>query len=143
MTFSEFADYVTVMSGCMTIFGLGGLFTWGIFGRDRGGLSTTVFKVFAYSIKTGICLLLFVPFLLIWHLLYMNLILVVVGSFSHINYYWSSEDAFQYLFVYMATVVVLLPIYCLSCLSVYQWSLAPFITFYKALRHRSEDTTIR
>jgi len=46
MTFSEFADWVTVVSGCMTIFGLGGLFSWSIFGRGRGGLSATVFEIF-------------------------------------------------------------------------------------------------
>lgn len=140
MTLSEFADYVTVASGCMTIFGLGGLFTWGIFGRGRAGVSATVFQVFAYSVKTGICILLFFPFIFIWHLLYQNMLSVVLGGFSYIDYYWLSEKSAQYLFVYMTTLILLLPIYCLSCLSVYQWSLIPFITFYKTLRLRHEDT---
>lgn len=96
MTFSEFADWVTVVSGCMTIFGLGGLFSWSIFGRGRGGLSAMVFEIFAYSVKTGLCLLLLVPFVFIWHALYMELISLVTGGFSFVQYYWRSEYPIRY-----------------------------------------------
>ena len=140
MTFSEFSDYVTVASGFMTIFGLGGLFSWGIFRRNRSGVSAAVFQIFAYSIKTGMCVLLIFPFLFLWHLLYGNLLSFILGGFAYRDYYWQSEDQVKYIFVYLTTLIILLPLYFVSCLSVYQWSVAPFITFYKTLRYRHEDT---
>jgi hypothetical protein len=140
MTFSEFADWVTVVSGSMTIIGLGGLFSWGIFGRGRGGLSATVFEVFAYSWKTGLCLLLLVPSYIIWDLLYGELLRFVTRGYLMKDFYWDSLYPIRYSAVYLATSLVLLPVYCLSCLSVYQWSLAPFVSFYKALTHGAEHT---
>ena len=114
MTFPEFANWVTVVSGSMTIIGLSGLFSWGIFSRSRGGLSATVFEVFAYSWKTGLCLLLLVPFYIIWYLLYGELLSFVTRGYAIKDFYWDSLYPIRYSATYLATGLVLLPVYCLE-----------------------------
>jgi hypothetical protein len=139
MTFSEFADWVTIVSGSMTFLGLSGLFSWGIFNRDKSVLGATTYRIFAHGVRAGLCLLLSLPFLLLWHGLFQVLVLWVAGSFSYVDYYWQSDEAFQYIFVYFVTVILLLPIYCLICLSIYQWSFSPFVTFYRALSRQPDN----
>jgi hypothetical protein len=139
MTFSEFADWVTIVSGAMTIMGIGGLFSWGIFGRDRNELSATVFQIFAYSWKTGLCLLLLVPLYFIWHLLYRELLTIVTKGFLYDDYYWNSLYPIRYSAAYLTTALILFPVYCLCCLSVYRCSISPFVFFYRALRYRTEN----
>lgn len=55
--FSLIVDIFGLIASFMTIIGVGGFVSWSIFKGGKDRLSSTILNIFAYSLKTGLCVL--------------------------------------------------------------------------------------
>jgi hypothetical protein len=60
MSFSDFATWVSLVSGVFTILGISGIFFWSLMRRERKEFNDKVLQIFSYSFKPSLCLLLLV-----------------------------------------------------------------------------------
>ena len=125
MTFSEFADIVTVVSGAMTILGIGGIVSWGFFARTTNALASRIITVFAYSIKTFIAALLVAPAYEIWYWIHTRTILFLHGFIAIGHIYCDSSLPLSYVASYVVSLSLVVPLYSVIVACLYKASLKP------------------
>jgi hypothetical protein len=138
MSFAEFADIVTVVSGTMTILGIGGIVSWGFLSRGGNELAETIVMVMAYSIRMGVCGLLILPAYVAWDFIYEITLVFLLGSLSMANLYWQNEHPVKYLAAYLLSLSLVLPVYLTIAACVFRSSLKPLIQMGRALLGRRQ-----
>ncbi|MDX6559124.1 MAG: hypothetical protein QOF72_2173 [Blastocatellia bacterium] len=118
------ANIISIVSGFITILGIGGIVSWSIFGKDRGAFQRKVALIFAFSLKTAFCLIVLslVGFFAL-------LIHVIIIGFSRgltsSTFYWDAQNPTFYLISYGFQILFLLPLYLILCSCIYEWSFEP------------------
>jgi hypothetical protein len=128
MNFSGVVEILSFISSIITILGVGGIVSWSVNQRDSSQFATTVYKIFTYSIKTVLCFFVF----LILYILGLNLFdlsySIIDSLFWKTIYFDFSVGTISLtgIIVFLMNFGLLLPIFFLSCSSIYKWSLNPF-----------------
>lgn len=130
---SFIADIVGIVTGFMTLLGIGGIFTWSVFNKKNSPLSERVWEIFGYSIKTFLCLFLtaalYQPF---WLLVSFAAVIFGDGSMKGL------QEAIAIRSVpYMLGAVVLgslfLPLWVTLCMCIYTWSFSPLMRLWNGI----------
>jgi len=136
--FSNFADIITVVSGIMTILGVSGFLTWSIFKGKDGLLSEKLLSIFAYSVKSAICISL-LPILAM--LLYFPWMFFVGFAGGDINATPFSGRAWP-IANYVGTTVLALfvvPAYVVICACIFEWSFDPLGRFASSFNNSDQS----
>ena len=134
---SDVADVISLISGIMTILGISGFITWGLFSEQRGNLADDAISVFALSLKAGICVLLLWPMAVLFFVLHIFVVLSMgPGAIDGGTMFWNAAYPVAYFVSYLVNTLVWVPLYAILCACVFAWSLKPFATFWAALRSR-------
>src|SRR5271169_6771097 len=111
MTFSDFANYVSTISGIMTILGIGGIISWGVAERTRNTFAARVVLILSYSIKTALVCALLIPLKFVWQTLYVvSFRYIGDGTFSYVNPYWYSSAPITNIVVYVISLGGVVPL---------------------------------
>ncbi len=135
VTFADVADVISVVAGLMTILGVGGLVSWSFIQKQRGTLADNSVSIFAFSVKTGLCILLLWPTSLVFFALHVFVVLSLgPGVISGSDFFWHPEHPLAYLASYVLNVLLWVPLYILLCACTYTWSFGPFRIFSRSIR---------
>ena len=137
MTFSKFADIVTVISGLMTILGVSGVVSWGFFARGGSQLARSIVTAFAYSIKTAVAGLLLGPAYWMWFEIHTFTLVLLNGSLHMAFLYWDAERPLSYVAAYAVSLAIVVPIFLVAVTCIYKSSMAPVKQLFAALRGKS------
>ncbi|OCH70095.1 hypothetical protein [Vibrio splendidus] len=139
MEVSDFANIISIVSGLMTLLGVGGFFSWSIYDKSKEpDLSGKAISIFAYSVKFGLCILVLLLMLLPVHLCHISIVLAIGnGSIGSSTMYWSEGNWYAYVVSYIIIVSIWLPIYLLLTASVFHWSFSPFKLFFAKMQGKS------
>lgn len=136
----SFRDYVSVLADVMSIFGVGGFFTWSFVRRSiiERDVADSGVSVFVWSVKVFICVLL-VAILFFPAIIFRSMIvLVITGSYSPSRWIWSDDAPVAYFISYLISSLLFIPIVILSISSVLVWSFNPFVKFWGRFTRRAE-----
>jgi hypothetical protein len=129
MNWDFLSKAIAITADIMTIIGLSGILTWSIFHKESR-LADKVLEIFAYSIKTFFCLIIFSVFYLIFIVLFAYSRLFLTGltgvSADMSNFWWSSKDSIGVLLAYLIAGLIAIPLFIISCACIFQWSFNPF-----------------
>ena len=145
---SFMADVLGIISGVLAILGVGGLLSWSVFHRGTA-LSEKVLVVFAYALKTFLCIAL-LGFMLIQASQFWDQAVYFLGGddswyklvpteeehiFNQVRksmfeMYFSVENVISTII----TLAGLIPIYIILVACIYRWSLEPLRALWNALR---------
>ena len=125
------ANIISILSGLMTICGFGGVISWTFLKRDRGVLESTIMAIFALSIKTAICLLIFAMMAAVGFYPYLIILAFLRGGAPGGDIFWDSFNPIPNILSYCVVLAFMGPFYLLVCLSLYTMSFWPFIQFFK------------
>jgi len=127
---SQIANLITIISGTMTILGVSGFLTWSIFSGKDGLLSERLLSIFAYSIKSAMCLAV-IPF--IGMLIFFPWIFAVGFAGGDPNLLPFSGKEFP-IGNYIGTFIIAMfsvPAYIILCSCIFEWSFKPISRFVK------------
>jgi hypothetical protein len=132
---SDVANVISVISGLMTILGIGGLISWGFLKKDRDTLAANLVSIFAFSVKTGLCLLLLWPLVPVVFMLH-SMIVLTLGpdQMASGSFLWNSDFPIAYCASYLINAILWVPLYLLLCACIYSWSFRPFRLFSRLFR---------
>ena len=99
MTFSDFSNYVSIVSGLMTIFGVSGIAAWSIAERLRSKVAAHNVLILAYSLKVSLACFLFISTLFCWRLLYVYL---GNGTVYFVTHWWDATQPITNILAYIA-----------------------------------------
>lgn len=145
MQISFIADILGITSSIMAIIGLGGFLSWSVFKGGTNRLSETVLSIFAYAIKTALCLILgFLTFVLgffLKEILQYGLVEMIISTIGGIGIGTYDETVRNpSIWISYATAAILLtPSYLLSCFSIYTWSIEPWKRFFAVFRNNKRE----
>ena len=137
------ADILGIITGVMTILGLGGILSWGLLRRHDSPLSDRMLEIFGYSVKTFICIVLtFILFQLFWQ--FTSLASAAFGDGTYRDLQGAIAIAsVPYALGALVSGLLFLPLWVVLCVCVYTWSFSPLIRFGKMIGHtgstRNED----
>ncbi|SRR6266436_1856475 len=127
------ANIISIISGFITILGIGGIVSWSLSTKDRGPFQRKVAAVLAFSLKTAFCIFL----LGVMAIPALTIHAIMVG-FPHnlggANFFWDSAGQGYYIASYIFQGLLLLPLYLGLCFSIYEWSFDPFKRLWKAIK---------
>lgn len=131
----EVKEAISAIADAMTIFGVGGFFTWSFVKRSiqEQGVADVGISIFAYSVKLFLslgALLLIAP---LAYTLHFFTILAVAGSYGPSDGFWNASEPVAYSVAYGVTALAVLPLSILTVSSIFSWSLNPFRSFYARL----------
>ena len=132
----EWANWISIIAGFFTIFGLSGVVTWSVFKKERSQLATTVLSIFNYSMKTALCLILAAVFCGIFMLL--NVILMVALKDGTELYWWESGKTLYHIPTYFVLSAILVPIYFILCECIYKYSIEPIQRFIERFKNQKK-----
>lgn len=138
---NNFANFLSIVSSLMTIFGITGIVSWS-FSREAGqSISQTSMSIFAKSFKLALCIVSLLLFSVVLHVIHVSIVLNVGKgwmpvSLSNPNFWWSEPDWYAYVISYFVNVLIGTPLCALIVSSIYTWSLKPFHVFWMYLRNR-------
>ena len=136
MRFTDVANVISVIAGLMTILGIGGLISWSFFRKERGTSADNTISVFAFAIKTGLCLLLLWPFAALFTALHVIVVLSLgpdsIGPDD--PFLWDPKHAFAFSVSYILNLLIVAPLYFLVFACIYIGSIRPFRVFWSAFR---------
>jgi hypothetical protein len=136
------ADIISIVSGIITILGIGGILSWSFFKGHSGQLSNTVLGIVSYVLKIGLCLFLGVAFILLAAVMISTLqfwvLPLALTSLPTYNFYKydATVETPARLIAVVTSILVLLPAYLLSCASVFNGSIEPWRRFISVFRHK-------
>ena len=125
-------EIISSMADAMTIFGVGGFFTWSFVKRSiaERDVAGTGVSIFSWSVKLCLCIAalaaLFIPAMLVR----MFVILVIAGSNSSSEWLWSESEPLAYSISYFVSALLFIPLAILTVASVFSWSFTPFRRFW-------------
>lgn len=135
MEIDEIANVVSLIAGLMTIFGIGGLFSWSLVRKSNESLPDATISIFAMSLKLGICILLLWIFALPAHFLHIFVVLTLgKGRMGGADFYWGGEDWYAYIASYLIGFLVWIPTYLILCACTFSWSFTPVKIFVERLK---------
>jgi hypothetical protein len=133
MEFKDVVDYVSLVAGSMTIFGVIGSLAWGLAERGSSRFADIISKIFAYSLKTAIILLLAAPCWEAWVYLYLATFRFV--SRGEIPSLWDSSAPLTTVTSYTVSCLLVIPTYVTIVSCIYLWSLSPLRRLWLAIRY--------
>ena len=131
-------NIISSIADAMTIFGVGGFFTWSFVKRSitERDVADVGVSIFSWSVKLFLCLAalaaLFIPAMLVR----IFVIMVISGSYSPGEWLWSKHEPLAYSISYFVSALLFIPLGILTASSVFSWSLAPFRKFWLRLSGR-------
>ncbi len=135
LTLGDVANVISVIPRMMTILGITGVVTWGLFSQQRGSFAQNTISVFATSVKMGLCVLLLWPTSALFFALHIFVVLSLgPGSIADGEMFWRPDYPVVYVVSYLLNTVLWVPLYALMCACIFTWSFRPFRTFWLALR---------
>ncbi len=129
---------ISIAADVITLLGVGGIVSWSVFGKDRGPLQRKIAAVFAFSLKTGFCVLLFG---IIGFFAFVPYGLILSASGIHINtsnFFWDSRAKPFFIAGYLVVGLLFLPLYLILCSCIYEWSFEPFRRVREAFRKKPQ-----
>lgn len=135
---SYFADIIGIISGIMALLGMGGILSWSVFKKGKTPFSDMVLSIFAYSIKTALCLLLILPVAGFAYLPMMILVATLTGRTTSEEFAVFSPST-SFCIVTVVLGMILIPIYLVLCACIYQWSDKPWEDLLSKLRREREQ----
>jgi len=132
-------DCISILADIMSIFGVGGFFTWSFVRRSivERDVADSGISVFAWSVKFFISIIvvgiLFVPAMIFRSVV----VLILTGFYSPGEWIWSDAEPVAYSVAYSVTALLFIPIFILSVSSVLSWSFSPFVKFWGRFVGRS------
>jgi hypothetical protein len=136
-----FSNYVSTVSGIMTIIGISGVVSWGISELLRSNFAAKVFLVFVYSMKTALAFALFIPIFFSWNLVYLFTFLTIDdGTLSYVNFFWDNSHPLANVFAYLVSLGFFIPFYAISVACFYSGSLTPVSGLIRALTRQSDSS---
>ena len=135
-TIDQLANIITIISGSMTMLGISGIVTWGLFKRKKYQLAEKIIVISTYSIKCFLCTILLLIMVMVFKLLYIGLALLLTGKFYATS--WHPFSDIRHLICYLTVSIFTMPIYMMLCLCIYDWSLHPIKKMIKLLKRQKE-----
>jgi hypothetical protein len=131
------ANIISIISGVITILGIGGIVSWSLFSKERRPFQQKVAAVLAFALKTGFCLV--TLGLLAWpaFLVYGTILAFSAKDVSSSTLFWNSSEPVQYVVAYIVIGLLFLPLYLVLCSTIYEWSFEPFRRLAKAFRKQT------
>ncbi|MEI7637024.1 MAG: hypothetical protein WCJ37_06925 [Syntrophus sp. (in: bacteria)] len=137
MTIASIADFISIVAGTMTIFGVGGLLSWSLVKKTKENLPDTTLSIFVMAFKLALCILMLWLFAVPVVLLHMFIVLSIgKGSIGSGDLFWGDEYSYAYIISYIIGVLVWVPAYFISCACIYSWSFQPVIIFFKRFSNK-------
>lgn len=131
---------ISLLADVMTIVGITGITSWSLFSKDRGPFQDKVAAIFAYSLKSAICLGLLIVLVGTSKLVLEFFVVLVNGHSSVDDRYWSSTEPLGYIVGYLVLVLGHLPVFIIICACIYTWSFQPIRRFISAFRQGPTQT---
>ena len=132
MEFKDIVDYISLLSGIMTILGIGGLLSWSIVERKSNILANKIYIIFSYSLKTAAALFISIPFIEAWKAVYTFLFRYFASG--AIPLVWDSTHPVATIASYSGSLMLIVPIYLTITACLYFWSLSPLLRVWGAIR---------
>ena len=130
---------IGLVADIMAILGIGGLVSWSVFKRERGQFDETVLSIFAYSVKTALCLAVLGVFGVVASGVDNIILSMSLGYFGpDTPRFWDPQNPLPYVFAHMATGLLFVPLSLLTCASLYASSLGPFRRFFRVFMRRND-----
>ncbi len=133
-TISQFANIISIISGAMTILGISGIVTWGLFKREEELLANKIIAVSTYSVKCFLCIILLFTIIIMFKVLYIEFVLLLTGKFIETS--WHPFTDLIHSICYITISLFIIPLYVILCLCIYSWSLLPIRKFIKLLKKK-------
>ena len=134
INFSQIADVISIIAGLMTIIGLSGLLSWSFFKKARGNIVDDSISIFAMAFKSGLCILLLWFFAMPAYLLHIFVVLSLgKGHMAGTDFFWGETDWYAYVASYLIGTLIWVPLFVLSCSSIFAGSIKPFKEFWGRL----------
>jgi hypothetical protein len=127
---------ISLLADVMTIIGITGITSWSLFSKDREPFQDKVAGIFAYSLKSAFCLILFIVLLGASKLVLEFFVVLVNGHISFDTQYWNAAEPLGYVIGYLVLLLVMLPVFLVISVTIYTWSLHPFRRVKSAFRQR-------
>ena len=138
MTFGDVANVISVVSGLMTILGIGGIVSWSLVTVERGSLAQNTISVFAAAVKTGLCALSLWPAFMLFAATHIFVVLSLgPGVVGGQNFFWDSSHPAAFAFSYLLNTSLWVPVYTLACACIFTWSFGPLRLFVSTFRRGS------
>lgn len=134
INFSQIADVISIIAGLMTIIGLSGLLSWSFFKKARGNIIDDSISIFVMAFKSGLCILLLWFFAMPAYFLHIFVVLSLgLGHIGGTDFFWRDGDWYAYVASYLIGTLIWVPLYVLSCSSIFVGSIKPFKEFWARL----------
>lgn len=113
---SSFLKTISVIADLMTILGLGGILTYGIYLKDRNLFGLRIFKIITFSFRLAIIIAIGALSYRLFDFPYAFFLVIFKGD--TMNFYWEDGKEIQYIFTYIASGLISLPIVIFSIFSI-------------------------
>lgn len=137
----NFANFVSIVSGLMTIFGITGIVSWSLSKEVGQSISQASMSIFAKSFKLALCVVSLLLFSVVLREIHFSIVLSVgegwmPASLFNPDFWWKESGWYAYVISYFVNTLIGIPLYALIASSIYSWSLEPFRVFWQYLRNR-------
>lgn len=138
MANTNFLEAIGLVADLMSIFGIGGFFSWAFVRKkvERASAADVGVAVFSLAVK----LLLSIAWLAVLSIpAYFSLLFLVTltsGSFVAGDGFWNAGKASHYALAYFVIALWYIPLSILSISSLLAWSCDPFVRFFRVFTRR-------
>jgi hypothetical protein len=135
----QVADIISIISGFMTIAGIGGILSWSLMRRSRGAFEQKTLDIFSHSLKGFLWLLLLIPLIALVGLArgwYFGFLRDSLGLRIGDRAWWDGRFPVAYVGFYASVFLFCAPLWILGGLSIFKMSLHPFAQFWRKFTSR-------
>jgi hypothetical protein len=119
---------ISTLADIMTIFGVGGFFTWSFVKQSvqERDVSDIGVSMFAYSIKFFLTIISQIIIFALAYCLHFFLVLFMSGNYTSADGIWNPEKTLVYAITYATVATLWIPLAILTASSFFAWSTEPF-----------------
>ena len=112
---------LSVLADVMTVLGVGGVLTYGVFKKDKNLLGRKVYRFMVVAFRLCIVLVVGILIYALYDIPYAIMLVILKGQTG--NFYWEEGKEIQHILAYIVTILLLIVPYGLLGMSVFTASL--------------------
>lgn len=139
MSTNNLASILGLIADLMSIFGIGGFFSWAFVRKNVEGASVADIGVTAFSLAVKLLLSIFLIGVLLIpaYFFLMFFVALTSGSYATGDGLWNVNKVQHYTLAYFLIALWYIPLSILCVSSLFAWSMDPFVRFYRTFTRRN------